>query len=791
MRIVDLISTTKNWIQKEQIIMNSEISHNIFETIERSRKVQISIGKLSKGIDNYHIDVKLSKKFTSDVKKLVALLVSQAAIPNPKRLDNSTLFEKLRISYLDTMTVLIHRIKTDLSADEICFLQFSAVKLILQFARLQLDSEINSVTSRLTEHRNRGSAEALTIDQRLFWLKKNYDSILYSVNRQVFAQLQRVEERQLKSIRDQFLGEKFDFVVSALINPLLYVSELSALPLLLNEYSMFSWNGEDAGFIQLNNETEKLLNRRLKQLQISPLNSEDQSGDKFSEKEIHDELGGLFLTQNFLGPAKDTKTDMAEEFNWFELPENIEILFNIKKNSNALAKTRKEVGFRTWWRDRRELIRLEKTLAAFAKLLRSNKVLPQLLASNYMRRSLNPLIMELVDLKIMCQFLIGNIKAEKLQESISVGKKLSPEQLKSLESIKNDIKEHISKAGSADSLRLLSDISRFRQQLKYFRFAHRAFNRLRLLTAADELKLSKSANTLYLLPTSSEIEDDDERICHHAIMKADVRGSTTVTDELQNKNLNPASYFSLRFFNPINRILETYSANKVFIEGDAIILSFLEYEHSPQQWFCVARACGYARDMLKIVGANNRYSKQMELPLLELGVGICYSDVAPRYLYDDEKSIMISGAIGLADRLSSCSWNLREVVERSLFNVDVLRIADGETEKGEKGQHFVRYNVNGILLDNVAFNKLKNEIPLVSVRMKMNGKQYLFHAGQFPDTSGHKKDLVIREGKIGIWCESRIQEDADGDESYFEVVVNRKVIPLVLEAVAKRRSTPA
>ena len=54
-------------------------------------------------------------------------------------------------------------------------------------------------------------------------------------------------------------------------------------------------------------------------------------------------------------------------------------------------------------------------------------------------------------------------------------------------------------------------------------------------------------------------------------MKADVRGSTTVTDELQNKGLNPASYFSTRFFNPINKILETYGAHKVFIEGDAII----------------------------------------------------------------------------------------------------------------------------------------------------------------------------------------------------------------------------
>ena len=265
-------------------------------------------------------------------------------------------------------------------------------------------------------------------------------------------------------------------------------------------------------------------------------------------------------------------------------------------------------------------------------------------------------------------------------------------------------------------------------------------------------------------------------------MKADVRGSTTVTDELQNKGLNPASYFSMRFFNPINKILETYGANKVFIEGDAIILSFLEFEHTPQEWFSVARACGYSKDMLKVVGSNNRYSTQMGLPLLELGVGICYADVAPRYLYDEDRSIMISGAIGDADRMPGCSWMLREKIQKSLFNIDVLRISDGEGE-GEKGQQYIRYNVNGILLDDASFSKLKDEITLKSVRMKLNGKQYLFHIGQYPDTNGRKKDLIIREGRVGIWKDSQAHEDPDTEEVYYEVVVNRKVTPLVLEAV--------
>jgi hypothetical protein len=173
---------------------------------------------------------------------------------------------------------------------------------------------------------------------------------------------------------------------------------------------------------------------------------------------------------------------------------------------------------------------------------------------------------------------------------------------------------------------------------------------------------------------------------------------------------------------------------------------------------------------------------------LELGVGICYAKKAPSYLYDDGKPIMISSAIGLADRLSSCSWNLRNAMQKGLFNVHVLRIALGETDQGEKGQQYVRYNVNGILIDICAFRKLRSEISLRRVRLRINATDYLFHIGQYPDTNGRKKDLIIREGKVGIWRDLKIGEARGQTESYFEVVVNRKVIRILLDSSEHRKS---
>ena len=75
--------------------------------------------------------------------------------------------------------------------------------------------------------------------------------------------------------------------------------------------------------------------------------------------------------------------------------------------------------------------------------------------------------------------------------------------------------------------------------------------------------------------------------------------------------------------------------------------------------------------------------------------------------------------------------------------------------------------------------------------MKLNGKEYIFHAGQYLDTNGSKKDLIIREGKAGIWKDLQVHEDSDTDEVYYEVVVNRKVASLVLETVNGKQTATA
>lgn len=734
--------------------------------------LRIDLGDLRKGINNYHVDVRISQRFANDVRRLATALIQQATTQNPQPADFSAQFNALRTSYMDVMTGLLHRVKTDLSRDSIQLLEFALIKFILTSTRGQLDETIDALKSRTTESQERASANSLLTNQRLFWLQKNYDAILFGVNSQMFAQLERVETRQLAEVRSQYMPMESHNVLDLRLNPMLCTGEPGASAFLVDQYRLWGGDGEDVGFNALNDSVETLLGLHIPELSIPPLMSAPGSGTP----ELYDEMGGLFQTQKFMGLANDMKTVLTEEFSWLDSPENFTHLFDLGRQQETLQDIRRTSGFGAWWQARKAVNDRRSMLFSFTRLWRKNRLFTLLIASRHVKALWSPALAEQIEGRFLCQYLCGQIDTKKLQARALNASTFTPAQLKQFGDEIKLVKQEAGPHALESTLAILQDISRFRRHLKYYRLAHRAFNRLKILRSEEDLKLSREANSLYSLLTASEQQDDLDRIVHHAIIKADVRGSTTVTEELQNKELNPASYFSLRFFSPINTLLPVYGANKVFIEGDAVILSLLEHEKSPQQWFAVARACGLARAMLNVVHANNLHSEKMDLPKLELGIGLCYAPSAPLYLYDEEKPIMISGAIGKADRLSSCTWKLRRIIKPGVFSVEVFALADGEPGRGEKGQNTIRYNVNGILLDTVGFEKLQQEIVLKRVTVKINGSAVTMHVGKFPDVSGKIHDLVIREGQVGLWRDDAPVEGHVSEERFYEVVSNRKLI---------------
>src|SRR5512147_1144526 len=260
--------------------------------------------------------------------------------------------------------------------------------------------------------------------------------------------------------------------------------------------------------------------------------------------------------------------------------------------------------------------------------------------------------------------------------------------------------------------RFLRDFICYHRDLRSLEALNRALEAVHIITNDRLRELSAINRTLYEFLLPQEQKPAEDKVINHVVLKADVRDSTTLTRTLMERGLNPASYFSLNFYDQVNKLLPKYQATKVFIEGDAVILALFGYE--AKQGFPVARTCVLAREITSIVRAYNQQSQASGLPMLELGIGISFQDSAPMYLMDGNTRIMISKALNDSDRLSSCNRGARRFLadSESLFNVYSFKTVEDEDTGGNPDEFLMRYNVGGVNMNQAAFHELRQEISL-------------------------------------------------------------------------------
>ena len=334
--------------------------------------------------------------------------------------------------------------------------------------------------------------------------------------------------------------------------------------------------------------------------------------------------------------------------------------------------------------------------------------------------------------------------------------------------------------------RFLLDFFRYHRDLRRFEAVSSAMDGVNLLANEKLRELSAINNTLYEYLTLHEARREEEKVLRHVILKADVRESTALTRSLSDAGLNPASYFSLNFFDPINRLIPKYGASKVFIEGDAIILAIFQREGEPG--FAVSRACMLAREMVAIVGAYNQISIEKGLPPLEIGIGITAQEGPPMYLMDGTHPIMISAALNESDRLSSCSKNIRHLVDASVMPFRVFLWVPPNSGEGPWSEELLaRYNVSGVRLSKAAYESLGNEIALqrLDIPNRMNDDTQLSH-GLVPIANESFHPIIVRVARAG-----RLQV-SDGsaftDLRYFEVCTDDRVYALLERSKAAHAS---
>jgi hypothetical protein len=331
-------------------------------------------------------------------------------------------------------------------------------------------------------------------------------------------------------------------------------------------------------------------------------------------------------------------------------------------------------------------------------------------------------------------------------------------------------------------LQFAEDLMRLRRDRRNYQQVAAWTERINLVHSERARELSRANKSLYEFLHPDESRPAEDPVINHVVIKADVRGSTGITKDLLARGMNPASHFSMNLHEPVKRMLERYGAAKVFIEGDAIILAIYETESTRATQRAVARACVLAREILAVTAAYNTRAKSGDLPPLELGVGVAFQDSAPSLWMDADSRIMISRALNLSDRLSSCSKMAKRLFQNNPgpFSVYLLQTLMEDVAADEGEELLVRYNLNGIELNEEGFLKLSSEISLSPMTgnfpLPWGKERVQLHFGEVP-LGESLEPIVIRKGFVRQLLPGG-KIGGQGARAYYEVCTDAKLLEL-------------
>ena len=732
-----------------------------------------SLNRIMPGVDNFHYDVYLSPVLTESVSRIIFhLIIKASGADDDIGIEFDGLKDREEFKHLchDIMLEAVKRAKLGDGEIQIDYLaQMAVCKLLTREIAHQFEELIIRLNNQVWEYESTNDDEmilqTISLKERILAIRHKRNIIVNNVSREIFEYLLEAQI-PLKERREANYGTQSLLKEDIFINPLLHVENQKDDYLMLEHFVLLGNRVDDPDKYE---ELLQLIKGLLGRIKMLPANEKKDMGTEVSPVE------GVENREN--RPAGVNRLIDG----WISEVKNLDLLINyFRTGAEILEKKNKKNN------DKEELRRLgrmakeqKKIFNTFYNKFSQKKLMRKIMAANEMKAIYLDYCPPLVPQQVL-QFLISgearkSVAAHLKRLKIYYGKTISLVPLKKTIMKIGRLKEQKRKEYF---LRYLKGFFRYHRDLGNFNILKQALDRINLVADEKTIALSKTNNTLYefLLPQEQVFELDTKPVTSHVIMKADVRGATIITKQLGESGLNPASFFSLNFFNPISEIVSQYGALKVFIEGDAIILAILERRDDEAGKYCVSRACGLAINMLNIIQKYNAKSKKYTLPILELGVGICYHNAPPAYLLDGRKKIMISPAINQADRLSSCNKILRKILPQNstAFNLYVYQSGSTIEKSLSTDESILRYNVNGIELNGAGFKKLASEIDLKTMNCLIPEVQkdpMIIHTGKFPLVTGAFQRLIVREDWVHELNPVDMKIHGKVNRKYYEVTM--------------------
>jgi len=736
----------------------------------KSYSINLSLNRLNPGVDNIRFDVHLSPRFCKTTSKLILQLIArQFKTSNAPGLDEKLNWFRERDEFKRFCFVVLkdainkaklaHEVQIDYLA------QIAVIELFIKEIGKQYEACIQTFRNVIRKNEiARNHNMTIKLKEELSQIMQDRKSIYREVSIDIFKCLFEVQAEGLNGLREVNLGREAILPDEFFSNSLLKVDSPSDDTFMIEEYVLLGYRLEDP-------------NRYETILYLIKSFLSDLYKNSFGSQEIANQNTIISRESN---EFHDTYNKIIN--NLIKEVDNIDILFNYFHSQNLYKKLKKRKGNKEELLELKQRLKEQKTLLnLFLKKFSSGGLIERIVAFYEMQHIYHEYCPPLSPQEVL-QFIVTTGARKNIINKLKKFKKYYGKSysLRPLRKIINNQKRITNKKKKEYLLQFMKGFACYHRDLENFKLLKNSIDCVNLTFEERIIKLSRANNTLYEFLLPQELVLGEKPIINHVIIKADVRGSTDIVSQMKAKGLNPASNFSINFFDPISEIVSRYGAFKVFIEGDAIILSIYEHADTPGNCYSVARACGLAVNMLQIVEQYNIINKKNNLPQLEIGIGIEHCDGSPTFFFDGDNRIMISPAINKADRSSGCAKSLRKLfsAKKMPFNLYVFQKIPEKYIDATDDDLFIRYNVRGIELSEAGFEKLSEEIELELIECKMPELQkdkIKIYTGKFYMVSGKHQRIVIREGHIPEVNPSDMSIIRMTSRKYYEVCNNEKI----------------
>ena len=796
----------------------------------------IPMGSLAIGVDNIHHDVFLSPRFVQAAREYLFDLIRHhtrgsyvagtelRAVKGP----DHTTFRKLLTEFMQsavTQSKYHKNIEIDL-VFRLALLKFLTLEITNQFANLVLEGK--EWIRQRGEHFER-SQEAHVIKAKLSELQSARRKVIRAVGQQVAQMVVDAEENVISKARRALFGEDFASLYELLKNRLIFLDGGKDDVFFLEQYVLLGnyvrdpdrFEVMDALFHEFLREAGLTLSEdptyteasgayaalvsHAESMRKEIVNLEEQREELRKRVDRSDGFLNKFLNSSGNADLKASLNDVEmrlkhQETKLEELGPEIEAA---KQKLDFLAKDHKgriddylnepenaQRLFDPMFPSESNRLLRAKMLAELLDRLEKQEILYHVLASYEIR----PIALEYcppVHLQQLRKALVSKEEMKRVEQVLKQvpARKLS---LKQIEELSRKIRRYSREEMQGLVLRFAIDFLRLRRELRDAEHLTTCMERINLVSTEQARELSRLNNRLYECVLQDEAKPQQDQVVSHVIIKADVRGSTKMTQDLLSRGLSPASHFSLNLHEPVKKLLDRFNAKKVFIEGDAVILAIFEAESTVAYARAVAKACILSRQILTVCNSYNDRAASNDLPALELGIGVAFQGAAPTYWTDGDSRIMISKALNLSDRLSGCAKLAKRMLagqKTHFFVFQFLNVMKGASPE-ELDEFLVRYNMNGIELNEEGFQKLSEEISLESIETKLEmpweKENVTLYYGEVP-LGDSVELLVLRkglarqllpDGKIGM----------PSPHPYYEVCTSPALYDLVAALIRTQRA---